>query len=193
MRIDVKSIYSRRFNSDIEFRKKIWSLLCAEFFQKFVPVESTILEVGAGYCEFINNIHANRKIALDINPDVRKHAEPNVEVLEFESDNIQGLSDSSVDIVFVSNLFEHLTHDSIVNTIQEIKRVLRPGGKFISLHPNIRFCSRDYWMFFDHITPIDDRALLEVLEINNFHVLINIPRFLPYTTKSNMQKKISLN
>lgn len=190
--MDVKSIYSRRFNPDIEFRQKMWILLCHDFFQKYVPVDSTILEIGAGYCEFINNIHANRKIALDINPDVRNYAETDVEVIENVSDNIQALSDSSVDIVFISNLFEHLSRDTIVTTIQEIKRVLIPGGKFIILQPNIRYCDRDYWMFFDHITPIDDRALVEVLEINNFLILSDIPRFLPYTTKSNLPKSLFL-
>ena len=39
------------------------------------------------------------------------------------------------------------------------------------LQPNIRFCAKDYWMFFDHVTPIDDRAFVEGLEINGFEIL----------------------
>ena len=31
------------------------------FFQKYIPEEETVLEIGAGYCEFINNIKAKKK------------------------------------------------------------------------------------------------------------------------------------
>ncbi len=54
------------------------------------------------------------------------------------------------------------------------------------LQPNIRFISRDYWMFFDHVTPVDDRALCEALELGGFRIEINVPRFLPYTTASRL-------
>jgi hypothetical protein len=56
------------------------------------------------------------------------------------------------------------------------------------LQPNIRFCARDYWMFFDHVTPLDDRSLSEALETNGFRVTRCIPRFLPYTTKSKLPR-----
>jgi len=47
-------------------------------------------------------------------------------------------------------------------------------------------------MFFDHITPLDDRSLSEVLEINGFKVVECKPKFLPYTTKSKLPKSIFL-
>jgi len=58
------------------------------------------------------------------------------------------------------------------------------------LQPNIRFCFKDYWMFFDHITPLDDRSLSEVLDGNGLKVVECKPRFLPYTTKSKLPKSI---
>jgi SAM-dependent methyltransferase len=174
----------------MEFRQKMWGVLCHDFFQEYVPKDSTILEVGAGYCEFINNIHARKKIALDMNADVRTYANPDVETIIGGSEKIDPLADGSINNAFASNFFEHLSRDSIIATIQEVNRVLTPGGKFIILQPNIRFCAKDYWMFFDHITPIDDRALVEVLEINHFNILSNIPQFLPYTTKSVLPKSL---
>jgi len=60
------------------------------------------------------------------------------------------------------------------------------------LQPNIRFCFKDYWMFFDHITPLDDRSLSEVLEINGFKVVECRPKFLPYTMKSKLPNSILL-
>jgi len=99
---------------------------------------------------------------------------------------------NSVDMVFASNLFEHLTREEIIATFREVYRVLAPGGRFMVLQPNIRFCAKDYWMFFDHVTPIDDRAFVEALEINGFEILEIIERFLPYTTKSHLPKSLFL-
>ena len=47
-------------------------------------------------------------------------------------------------------------------------------------------------MFYDHITPIDDRALVELLEIIGFKVTLDLPKFLPYTTKSKLPKSLFL-
>ena len=47
-------------------------------------------------------------------------------------------------------------------------------------------------MFFHHITPLDDRILSEVLEINGFKVIEYKPKFLPYTTRSKLPRSIFL-
>ncbi|MBI3152909.1 MAG: class I SAM-dependent methyltransferase [Chloroflexi bacterium] len=166
--------------------------MCADFFQKKIEADSRVLEIGAGYCEFINNIQAGSKVAVDINTDVRSYADPNVEIVVGSTSNMTAVPDNSVNVVFASNFFEHLTRDEIVATFREVYRVLVPGGKFMVLQPNIRFCARDYWMFFDHVTPIDDRAFVEGLEINGFEIIQVIERFLPYTTKSRLPKALFL-
>jgi SAM-dependent methyltransferase len=95
-----------------------------------------------------------------------------------------------VDIAFASNFFEHLTREDIVATMREVARVLKPTGHFLILQPNIRFCARDFWMFFDHITPLDQYSLAEALEISGFRVVRTIVRFLPFTTKSRLPKSL---
>jgi len=60
--------------------------------------------------------------------------------------------------------------------------------KISNIQPNIRYCYKDYWMFFDHITQLDDRSLSEVLEITGFEIVECKPRFLPYTTKCRLPK-----
>jgi hypothetical protein len=57
---------------------------------------------------------------------------------------------------------------------------LKVGGRVIVLQPDIRFCP-DYWMFFDHLTPIDCRALEEVFGIKGFRTERYVSRFLPFT------------
>jgi SAM-dependent methyltransferase len=181
---EVQSIYERRFEGTLEFRRRMWSVLCHDFFQRYVPREATVLEIGAGYCEFINHIEARRRIAVDLNPDTSRHAGPGVEVHRTSTTDMAPVPDGSVDIAFASNFLEHLTRDDILATCREVRRTLRRGGRFLILQPNIRYCGHDYWQFFDHITPLDDRSLTEALEISGFRVVECIRRFLPFTTQS---------
>lgn len=187
-----RGIYRRRFGDDIEFRKRMYAVLCSRFFQRYVPPTSTVLDIAAGYCEFINTIQAAKKLALDINPDVKAFAASDVKVFVQPSNRMRGISNNSVDIAFTSNFFEHLSRDAIVETIKETHRVLRKGGEILVLQPNIRYCQKDYWMFFDHVTAVDDRALTEAFEVHGFDVVECLPRFLPFTTKGRLPKSVLL-
>jgi SAM-dependent methyltransferase len=185
-------LYTNRFGDVSEQRQDIWQVLCSDFFQAWVPPTATVLDLAAGHCEFINNIRAARRIAVDLNPDVRRRAEAGVETYVQRSDRLESIEDGSIDVVFVSNFFEHVTRNVILSTLAEIRRVLKPTGRLLVLQPNVRFCSRDYWRFFDHITPVDDRALAEAFAAAGFDVEKCIPRFLPYSTKSRLPSWPSL-
>jgi SAM-dependent methyltransferase len=183
---DLKVLYGNRFGAEEAQRTDLWEVLCADFFQKWVPHEATVLDVAAGHCEFINNIRAGRRLAVDLNPDVLVRAAPGVEAFISRSDAMADIETGSVDRVFISNFFEHIPREVIISTLVEVKRVLRPDGKLMILQPNVRYCAKDYWMFFDHITPVDDRALTEALVATGYDVELCVPRFLPYTTKSRL-------
>jgi SAM-dependent methyltransferase len=183
---DLRRLYAHRFDREAEQRTALWRTLCRSWFQRWIPRDAVVLDLAAGHCEFVNNIEAARRIAVDLNPAVRDHAGPGVEAHVARSTDLHMVADASVDRAFVSNFFEHITRDDIIATLEELRRVLRPDGKLLVLQPNIRYCGRDYWMFFDHITPVDDRALVEALASTGFQVELNHPRFLPYTTKSRL-------
>jgi SAM-dependent methyltransferase len=51
-----------------------------------------------------------------------------------ESQNIP-FNDGKFDVVVMSEVIEHLTHEIIAATLAEILRVLRPGGRFIGTVP----------------------------------------------------------
>jgi len=190
--LDLSRTYKRRFQNQLEFRNHMWAALCTEYFQKFIPPDSTVLELAAGYCEFINNIKAGRKIAVDLNPDTKLMANEGVAVIQSKSSDLSAIPENSVNRIFVSNFFEHITKEEMTLTLQEAFRVLRVGGQILILQPNIRFIYKDYWMFYDHINPVDDRALCEILEVVGFKVKLDVPRFLPFTTHSSLPKSIPL-
>lgn len=178
------SLYRKRFGHDAAFRMGMWKTLCENFFQRYIPPEACVADIGAGYCEFINHIKCSKKIAVDTNEDTRRFAAKDVDVVACDCTDMKTIADQAVDVAFVSHLFEHLTKEEIIKTLGEIRRILKMGGKLLILQPNIRYCYRDYWMFLDHITPLDDRSIREVLELMKFTVVESRPKFLPFTTKS---------
>lgn len=185
---DVEQLYEVRFSkSERPRRAVLWQTLCRRVFQRYIPPEAHVLDLGAGYCEFINAIQAAKKLAVDLNPDTVKSAAPEVTVLQTSADDLSMVPDASIDVVFTSNFFEHLpTKEILLNCLAEVYRVLRPGGRIISLQPNIRYAPGEFWDFFDHHLPLSDKSMVEALELKGFRMIEVRPRFLPMTTKSRL-------
>jgi SAM-dependent methyltransferase len=178
----LRAVYHHRFSGNEERRVEVWRVLARHYFCRWIKPTDTVLDVGAGYCEFINNIPAAKKFALDSNPATPEKAAPDVTVLLQEATEPWPILSGSVDVVFSSNFFEHLpTKQDFASCLCEAYRVLRPQGVLIALGPNIRFCFDTYWDFVDHTLPLSDRSLVEALEIAGFHMERVIPRFLPLT------------
>lgn len=192
--MDIRKLYKERFlHDEIKRKNEIWRVLCNSFFQKFIAYNHIVLDVGAGYCEFINNIRCSVKYAADPNPDTAKYASPEVKVFTAFSTDLIFLANNSVDVVFISNLLEHMkSKDDVIKTLAEAYRVLKPGQNIMILQPNIRYLYKEYWDFFDHHIPLSDRSLVEALQLANFQVEIVIPKFIPYTTKSRIPKNSAL-
>ncbi len=187
--MEIERLYRNRFDQkEIQQKEKIWKVLCHVFFQKVIPEESVVLDVGAGYCEFINHIKCKKKYATDLNQSILKFADTDVEILSCSSNSL-ALSSGLIDVVFMSNLLEHLrTKDDIIAILLEVSRVLKPGGLLIILQPNIRYVYKDYWDFFDHHIPLSDKSVAEALRMTGYHIDRAFPKFLPYTTKSRIPK-----
>jgi SAM-dependent methyltransferase len=179
---DVLTIYARRFEKFKVERDRIWEVLARSYFQKWIRPTDAVLDVGAGYCEFINTIQAKRKFALDVNPETSLRAAPDVTVVLQDLSHTWSAEAGTFDVVFTSNFFEHLRSKEVLShCVREVFRVLRPGGIILAIGPNIRFCSDVYWDFFDHYLPLSDRSMVEVLELVGFEKELVIPRFLPFT------------
>jgi SAM-dependent methyltransferase len=184
---DLQTIYARRFAGIEESRDRVWRVLTRNYFQRWVNPGDVVLDVGAGFCEFINNIQAKQKLALDLNPVTLEKAGRDVTVISQDITKRWLVDSDSVDVVFSSNFFEHLaTKEDLQCCLKEIHRVLRPNGRLIVMGPNIRFCFKVYWDFFDHYLPLSDRSMVEALEITGFQTENVISQFLPFTMKGKL-------
>jgi len=94
-------LYANRFDHEGAQRTALWRVLCSDFFQRWVPEDATVLDIAAGHCEFINNIRAARKLAVDLNPDVVHRAASDVRAFVTASDEMTDVGDASIDRVFI--------------------------------------------------------------------------------------------
>ncbi|MGI9645114.1 MAG: class I SAM-dependent methyltransferase [Ilumatobacteraceae bacterium] len=169
-------------------RERTWKHL-TDYLHRYVPDQATVVDVGAGYCGFVNNVRADRKIAVDVHADVKDFADRDVEVLIGDAAGVLGdLPSGSVGLVFASNLVEHLDRDEIGALLSATRRVLEPGGRLMLLQPNYRRCAKEYFDDYTHVSVHSDRSLPDLLQAEGFEIVEVDPGLMPLTVKSRAAK-----
>ncbi len=183
----LKKLYANRFDArQMQAKVALWKVLIDEFLQDYVPPKSAVLDIGGGYCEFINQIRAGEKCLIDLNPDSKLFADADVKVLNIDVLNLDKHTSFSqqFDRIFISNFFEHLRNkEELVEIISFCFDALKPSGCLLVIQPNFKYSYKEYYDFIDHQLPITHLSLQELLQTVGFKVDVMIPRFLPFSTK----------
>jgi SAM-dependent methyltransferase len=156
------------------------------YLQRWISPTADVLELGAGYCDFSNTVTARSRTAIDIDPTVKAAADAAVTTAIGSCTDLSQFADASFDVVFASNLLEHLDRDELHATLRETRRVLRPGGRLMLVQPNFRLRPREYFDDYTHVAVFTDRSLPDLLAANEFDVEHVEARFLPLTMKSRL-------
>ena len=168
-------------------RIAVWKAI-ASYLQKEILEDAIILELGAGSCDFINNIKGKEKYALDINKAFIHYADSSVKTYVANCISLKFFNNNSFDVVFASNLFEHLMEKEITKSFLEIRRVLKNNGKFIVIQPNFKYAQKDYFIDKTHKTIFTDESLCKILRMHHFKIKKKTPKFLPLTLRSRLPK-----
>jgi ubiquinone/menaquinone biosynthesis C-methylase UbiE len=175
--------HQTRFQPDPR-RRVLWQTLVACVFQKQIPPDAVVLELGAGYGDFINAVKARRRLAVDVWPGMIAHLEPGVEGLVTSITQLDGVPDGSVDYVFSSNCFEHVSQPDLVACLAQLRRKMKPGAMISIVQPNFKYCFRDYFDDYTHVAIYTAQGLSDLLAANGFRVVRCVSRFMPLTLKS---------
>jgi len=181
-------VYQKRWeDSELEKVSKVWEVLTRVFFQKLIGENSKVLDIGCGFCHFLNHLKANEKIGVDANPSAGNYAAKDVTFIHSDDLYLKMLPDEHFDCVLLSNFLEHLDSTrEVIALLVRVRELLKSGGRVIILQPNFRLLGPAYFDFVDHKTILTDKGIEEALNIAGFKIERRIIRFLPYTTKSKL-------
>lgn len=177
--------HSSRLTPDAK-RDVVWQALWRFYFNKIVPADGCVLDLGTGYGNFINNVQAKRRIALDTWPDFPRYLAAGIEAVIGPVTDLDFLANGSVDFAFASNLFEHIPQDAFVRVLDGLRPKLSDRGTLNILQPNYRYASREYFDDYTHVAIYSHISLADFLTANGYEVIEVVPRFLPLTVKSRM-------
>jgi SAM-dependent methyltransferase len=164
-------------------RAIVWKAI-AQYLAPYVPPDAHVLELGAGYCDWINNVRAARRVAVDLWSEMPAYVEPGVEPVVVDiAKGLESFAPASFDIVLASNLLEHFSPETAAKIVESVARLIRPGGRFIVIQPNFRYSWRKYFDDYTHRSIFTDVSLPALLRAAGFTIVTVKPRFVPYSVQ----------
>lgn len=177
--------HQTRLNFDPR-RDAVWKSLWRFYFCKLISPNDCVLDLGCGYGDFINNVIARRRIAIDSWDGFLAYLDPPVERVVGSVTDLNFIEEGAVDFAFASNLFEHLSQADFTCVLEMLRRKLAPGGTLNILQPNYRYAYRQYFDDYTHVSMFSHISLTDFLSANSFDALEIRPRFLPLTIRTRL-------
>ena len=165
-------------------REMLWRALYAFHFSRLISAEDCVLDLGAGYGHFINQVVSRQRIAVDHWGGFIGYLQPGIEGRVGDVADLSFLAPSSVNFVFASNLFEHITQNKFASILHQLKTALVKDGTLNILQPNYFYAFREYFDDYTHYSVYSHVSICDFLNANGYDVIECRPRFLPLTVKS---------
>jgi SAM-dependent methyltransferase len=164
-------------------RATVWKVVAAHL-SPYIPPQARVLEIGAGYCDWINSVAAAERVAVDIWPGLSGFAGAAVQPVVLDAScDLRTLGESTFDVVLASNVLEHFAPDVAGRVTADIAAVLKPQGRVIVVQPNFRLAWRRYFDDYTHRAIFTDVSLPSLLRANGFEIERVEARFLPYSMR----------
>jgi hypothetical protein len=175
--------FQTRFAPDAR-RELLWRTLYRHHFSRLISTNDCVLELGAGYGYFINHVVAKRRIAIDAWDGFVNYLHDGIESRIGNVTDLSFLMPSSLNFVFASNLFEHITQEDFASILHQLKPALASNGTLNILQPNYYYSYREYFDDYTHRTIYTHTSISDFLEAQGYQIIECKPRFLPLTIKS---------
>lgn len=184
--MNYQRLYEYRFDGiDQAARESVWVEI-ADYIHGITGSPQRVLDPAAGRGEFINNVSAQERWAVNLVAYEEGTYRPGVESVVsdiFEAD----LPQDHFDLVWVSNFTEHLlSQEQCAAFLEKMHGVLRPGGKLAVMGPNYKYCADEYFDCADHTLVFSHLAMAEHVYAAGFDDMRVVPRFLPYSFRGKL-------
>jgi SAM-dependent methyltransferase len=177
--------HNSRLPPDVR-RDVVWQALWKFYFSRLVPVDGCVLDLGCGYGNFINNVVAKRRIAIDCWPEFPRYINPGVETIVGSVTDLSAVPDGVVDFGFASNVFEHMSQADFGKVLADLRKKLSTRGTLTIMQPNYRYAHREYFDDYTHIAVYSHVSIADFLTANGYETFAVVPRFMPLSVKSRL-------
>ena len=126
----------------------------SNWLKQFLSVNSTYLELGPGDCSLAFDVakYVSKVYAIDVSTEITaSSSQPNNFELIISDGCSIPLEPNSIDVAFSNQLMEHLHPDDALEQLQNIFKVLKPGGMYICSTPNRLAGPHDVSRYFDEV------------------------------------------
>lgn len=111
------------------------------------------LEIGVGFGEFANYCKTNQieYVGLEPNESLRQMvSQMGFQVVDGRLPDQIKIKNGNFDLIFIGHVLEHLpSYKEVISSLENLKKVLRPGGYVIVLYPD---ASKSKWLFYHDYT-----------------------------------------
>ncbi len=183
MENDLQRHYHQAHFTKDPARAIVWQAI-SEYVSSFIQATDHVLELGSGYCYWINNTSAQRRVCIDIWEEMPKFAEPGIEAIVHDlRHGLSVLGDSQFNVVLASNVLEHFTMEEAYFIAQEVFKYLHIGGFWILIQPNFHYAWRNYFDDYTHRAVFSHVSLCSLLRASGFEIVKLEKRFTPYSMR----------
>lgn len=188
----MEKYFDTRLN--LEFRRDadaVWRLVASDILRKLRVKIHSVLDLGAGYGNFINQVGAETRWAADIWSGMREHLAPKVRSAVGDIRNpITEIPRDYFDLCFLSNVLEHFSIEDAALVLKNAHAYLKSGGHIAILQPNFTYCYKNYFDDYTHKTVFTAEGLRNFLMDNGFYIVDCQPRYLPFSFKSKFPRPL---
>lgn len=156
--------------------------------RKYIGMENQmLLDVGCGRGEMARCLSKYYKVEAVDNSEYNHGSEYKFTMMDI-SEPLK-LEEKNYDIVFSKSVIEHFSNP--LSLIEEMFRILKPGGKIVCLTPDWETQYRNFYNDCTHLRPFSKKSLDDILRMAGFEN-VNIDKIyqLPFTWGSPMLKII---
>lgn len=167
-------------------KKILWSEVI-RFLKPYLGIQADrVLEIGSGHGEFINQVKAKEKYAVDLIRPAENVLSPEVIFREINLSENNLDFDVKFDFIFSSNTLEHIDLTSVHSVIEQMEMLLEDHGSLVLIGPNFKTVYKHYYDDPTHITALSHTTLILICKKYGLTPRKVIPKFLPYTMQSSL-------
>lgn len=161
----LRVIYSEKRRPYTSYPGKLCKHIAENYFK---PNYETLLDVGCGRGEHLREFQklGYQVKGVDLSQEVKELLkDTEIEILDIEKEQLP-YENESFDVLFNKSLIEHLSNPE--NFMREAYRILKPGGRLITMTPDWESVYKIFYEDYTHRTPFTKESLYDIHQIFGF-------------------------